>query len=235
MSAFKMDTDVSKLGAWQHELILRADMEKIPDVMRKHDWTCCKCGVRIPGYMQVHHTGRHVSGNVSALRPICIFCHDMEHPLWAANRKRIVPIDAPDISQARISMLAWAVLSLTGGKLPHEADISLDEGVVRVSDSLMERRETLAAMTGGKDADVMLQGYLSVDSTLPKDAPSRKVFDKVVSRIRFAPSFLFAGFAFEAFRVWGPGGFRPAPPEGVLPDLSSEIQILTEIGKKVKG
>lgn len=232
MSAFAIDPVMSKMSAWQHGLILRADMSHIPGVMRKHDWTCCKCGVRIPGYMQIHHVKQHRAGDPKNLLPICSFCHDMEHPLWAANRKRIVPIDAPDLTQAQISMISWTILSLTGGKMPFESDRALDEGVIRVSDSLSERREVLSSMTGAKDADVILQGALTVNASLKKTDPGRKAFSKIISRVRFAPSFLFTEYALQAFQVWSPGGFREVRPESVLPDLASESHLLIEVGNK---
>lgn len=232
MSAFAIDPVLSKMSAWQHELILRADMHKVPEVMRKSDWTCCVCGVRIPGYMQLHHSKGHRPGQPQHLKPICSFCHDMEHPLWAANRKRIVPVDAPDLTQAQISMIAWTVLSLTGGKMPFESDRALDEGVIRVGDNMAERREAISSMTGAKDADAVLQGAITVNAQLSKDAPGRKAFAKIMGRVRFAPSFLFAGYGLEAFQVWSAGGFREVPPESVLPDLASESHLLIEVGNK---
>ena len=108
------------------------------------------------------------------------------------------------------------------------------EGVIRVSDAFADRRETFSSMTGAKDADVVIQGFFSVTDMVAADSPGRKTFEKIISRVRFVPSFLFAEYSDEPFRIWGPGGFRPVRPEGVLPDISGETHLLMEIGRKAE-
>ncbi len=112
---------------------------QIAAAMREADWTCHLCGICLPEMMEFD--GGHGG---EAVRPVCQFCHNIDHPVWAAGRGRMAPVWAPDMDCAEISRLSWVLLAL-GQIFPERFGGELDPGEdVRAPVELTDgRRETL--------------------------------------------------------------------------------------------
>lgn len=102
------------LGSRAHAILLADAAKACAEVFERDKETCHICGTRIPGFMDVDHIQGHKPCTSKDMRCICPFCHDLRHPLWAASHRRIIPIYAPDLSQADITRLAWTLIGLRG-------------------------------------------------------------------------------------------------------------------------
>ena len=99
------------IGASQHAQFNAAMPNRNGWVLRRHDWTCNVCGVRLPGLMEIDHLDEHGPGPGGRIAPICQFCHDLKHPLWAAAEHRLVPVALPEMDQRTFTRLCWIMLS----------------------------------------------------------------------------------------------------------------------------
>ena len=83
--------------------------DRIRQALHRHDWTCNVCGVRLPGLMEIDHLdGPGPDGRIA---PICQFCHDLKHPLWAAAEHRLAPVALQEMDQRTLTRLCWIMLS----------------------------------------------------------------------------------------------------------------------------
>ena len=100
------------LGAYHHHALNAAMPDRVRDTLRYASWTCHVCGVYLPGFLEVDHFDYHEPGFFGPIAPICQFCHDLKHPLWAVARDRMVPvIMPPEISQSTLTRLCWLIIS----------------------------------------------------------------------------------------------------------------------------
>ncbi len=95
-------------GARAHAI--RAGM--FPDAVASalRSWTCHCCGIRLPGLMEFD--GGH-GPDPGDIRPICQFCHNLDHAVWAAGLGRLVPVWAPDMAQPALTRVCWTALALS--------------------------------------------------------------------------------------------------------------------------
>lgn len=95
-----------------HASLLKHNSALCESLFKSHDYCCHVCGVKVPDCLEVDHGSRHVpTEDISVLKPICQFCHNLKHPIWAASRGRLVAIHAPDISQVDLTRLSWAMVA----------------------------------------------------------------------------------------------------------------------------
>ena len=85
--------------------------DRVRQALHRHDWTCNVCGVRLPGLMEIDHLDGHGPGPDGRIVPICQFCHDLKHPLWAAAEHRLAPVALKEMDQRTLTRLCWIMLS----------------------------------------------------------------------------------------------------------------------------
>lgn len=243
MNFLSIDPMVARMGAFDHEKILRPVVGRLEGVFKAHDWTCCDCGTRIPGCMQIHHSKGHGRiDDVAALRPICVFCHDVRHPIWAANRKRIVPIDAPGKDQAALNRFFWAHLALERQRESDEiADANQAEAVQELRDTLRNRRNAVRVNLETADGDSLIEALRTfyerqkASGNAAMLAEADRIQRTVVERTRWAPAIFFDDVAGNSLASWGIGGYRNRTQDVLasLPDLDNAIGELRRVGAGV--
>lgn len=206
------------LSARDHALINGTIGAAIGVVFREGDWTCNTCGIRIEGLMEVDHLKAHKQVDAGEMAPICQFCHDLKHPIWAMSRKRAFPVYAPDLKQADLSRFSWTVLSeMTRPNAPDGFDALLD--------ALGEREAAAFEMLDGENMEAALEALFVIRDRVGAGAAER-VAGELDKHIRFLPSCIRDG---SPVRRWTPAGFRPVPvdhlhlafgPEPDFPGLS---------------
>lgn len=191
---------LQSLGARDHALINSAMMREIRTALDAADWACHVCGVALRGFMEIDHLKGHSPSKTSGLAPICQFCHDLRHPMWAASRSRIFPIVAPETAQTDVSRFSWTLLS----------EGSREDGVLDTDEimSAMEAREEAAwDMLGGTNLESVMEALLTVRDRRGADRATAMVedLDRV---IRFVPG---AVRDMGPLYKWTREGFRPVP------------------------
>ncbi|MEP3669093.1 MAG: HNH endonuclease signature motif containing protein [Roseibium sp.] len=148
---------VLSLGLRQHGRLLAGRGAEIEKIMKKHDWTCHCCGIRVPQFMEIDHgVGGHTA-KCKDLKPICTLCHNIKHPLWAASRGRIIPIHAPDLTQEDVNRLAWMVIG-------YRTDDTLN--VEHIYDAVEARAATFEKMMGVSAAEPFLEAVMAFRSLM---------------------------------------------------------------------
>lgn len=217
MSFIDQPISILNMGMRHHEAIQHEHASAITKMMQTHDWTCSRCGIRLKNFMHVDHAKGHNARDASGLLPICSFCHDQDHLIWAASCRRIVPIIATTpkgvLTNDDISRIAWAFLSL----LRHEdTNPNAKSAATEIVNDMRLRRAAFQEEFGSKDADSFIEAvYRFLDGAedeAPAMASERKlIVDQCLSITRFIPCFLAGDMdpsdpaAFLS--TWGPGGF----------------------------
>lgn len=237
MSFLERPITILKMGMRQHEAILAPVTAAIPEMMKKYNWTCHKCGIRIVNYMQVDHVAGHGDSSVKNMRPICSFCHDQDHILWSAARKRVFPILAPEMSNEQISRIAWAVVALQNAP-EHEETVSAIENITA---AFRQRHHDFSQKYGSSDADSVIEAVFRFlvheEGETDKEAlRKRTIANGFVSETRFVPQVLSGSKITdpsESVSIWGLGGFQdpdrtpasavglPLSPDTILSAVSS--------------
>ena len=122
------------IGAHEHAVLISEMPNTVRWMLRSRKWTCNVCGVRLPGLMEVDHFDAHETNPENPRAPICQFCHDLKHPLWAATRHRLVPVYMTAMGQTTFTRLCWVMIS----RALHE-----EQGAERlrpIIEALMHRR-----------------------------------------------------------------------------------------------
>lgn len=160
---------VLTLGLRQHGRLLAGRGSEIAAVMKKHDWNCHCCGIRIPEFMEIDHGAGGHTPSCKDLKPICTFCHNLRHPLWAAARGRIIPIHAPDVTQTDLNRMAWMVVAYR------------NNGAVRV-DHVQKAIEARAAafeqVAGVAQAEPFLEAVMSYRLSMEAEQREGKLIVK---------------------------------------------------------
>lgn len=212
------------LSARDHALINASMADVIAAVFRDRDWTCHVCGVRIEGLMEVDHLKGHRRCGPEGVAPICQFCHDLKHPIWAMSRKRAFPVYAPDLTQTDLSRFAWTLLS----EMTREG---AEEGFDALIEAIGEREAAAFEMLDGENMESALEAVLTLRDRLGQEAASR-VCRELDAHIRFLPACVRDG---EPILRWTAAGFRPVPVEllqhafGPAPDLGKLQRAAAEI------
>lgn len=217
MSFTDQSISVLSMGVRSHEAILQPFSADIAKIMKKHDWTCSRCGIRIPNLMQIDHSDGHAARDSSGFLPICQFCHDQDHLIWSASCRRLVPIIATTphgvISNEEISLLGWSMVSMFSHR---ETDADAHEALAGIVSAFSRRRVMFQERFGTKDADSFIEAvFRFLDGTDQENDKMRAERSRIVAQtlaiVRFIPSFI-AGDTSEDnpasfLSTWGPGGF----------------------------
>ena len=187
------------LGAQAHNRLNTALIDDIVAMMARCDWTCAICGIRIEGLMEVHHAGGHSLDGRGGMRPICQFCHDRDHLVWAAARKRVTLIHAPDLSHEDISRLAWA-------RVLHEGREGFALDARRVARDLTARREDAFDALGHDNLEAAIEALYAYRDARGGDAAA-EIGRTIDAHIRVAPTALLSEE--PGLETWRRGGFRP--------------------------
>ena len=95
-----------------HHALNNTMRDRVREALRRGNWTCHVCGVHLPGLMEIDHFDNHDPGSCGRIAPICQFCHDLKHPLWAAPRYRLLPVMVPpEIDQRTLTRLSWIIIA----------------------------------------------------------------------------------------------------------------------------
>lgn len=192
-----------KLSARDHARLLEGKLAEMRSASKKSGDQCCDCAITIPGYMEYHHSKGHTKTLApGSLVTICQFCHNLRHPIWAAERKRFVPVFAPDYSQADLHRLAWTCLAWRD-EIPEQVDVILAD--------MAERNALLEGVTGAVAAAPLIEAALSVAEDKALGARALDALARVDRALRFWPAELTEDFdeLAPAARVsrWDDSGF----------------------------
>lgn len=203
------------LGARDHALINATMSEAVAPALKMGDWTCHVCQVRLKGLMEVDHLKGHRSCGASDLRPICQFCHDLKHPMWAMARKRAFPIYAPDLDQSSLSRLSWSLL----------CEMTRPDGTESFDPlvgSFGERESAAYDLLQGENMESALEAIIVVRDR-EGAALAQTAAALLDASIRYLPTVIRDG---EPVQKWTVSGFREVPLDllhtamGPVPDLS---------------
>lgn len=221
MSFLDRPIAVLKMGMRQHEVVLAPLNKSLLSIMQKYDWTCHRCGVRIPNFMQLDHTKGHGNPDPAALRPICVFCHDQDHIIWAAARARVIPIIAPDMTNEQISRLTWTVIGLRAQRDDENDGEEINAAIQNLMSAFKKRSYMFNQVYGSTDADSAIEAIYRFRTDNSKDdesiiAQKTQVAEKFFSDMRFIPQLLVEEKPADismGISVWGIGGFLPPAQE----------------------
>lgn len=200
-----LDTDPMMLAfsARDHARITSAHHATASAALKRDDWTCHVCKTRIPEFMEVDHRDSHEEGSKS-LKSICQFCHNLEHPLWAASRGRIIFIYAPEFTQAQLNRFAWAILSRR-----EDPAFPWDEN--RFIKAIEARQKKMESIIQSQTVEGFLEAVFSLERRLGTKM-AKNTLHKIDQSIRFWPSEVTAGYAdlpsSSRISTWTVGGFR---------------------------
>lgn len=167
------------LGVRDHAALLQQAGSACEEIFKAHNHSCHVCGTRVPDGLEIDHGSQHVlNAKPSDLKPICQFCHNLKHPLWAASRGRLVAIYAPDISQVDLHRLAWSMV------LWREVH---PEAFETVQADLLARASRLSELLDCESVEAMFEAALATVDTLGADR-ALKSLRKVDQVLRFIPS-----------------------------------------------
>ena len=199
-----------RLGARQHSILAGLRQKEIARALVASQWTCHCCGVSLPQLMEFD--GGHGGTPVKA---ICQFCHNLDHPVWAAVRGRLEPIWAPDLDGPTLSRFSWTLLAL-GQIFPDSLGGDLDPGddereppaiseawreVLRpaarrasgLREMLENRRELFQARFGATaTAESLLEGVMVHRGRV--ESGKRAALDELLAGVRFAPALVVRGY-----------------------------------------
>ncbi len=116
---FPHDPAIASLGAADHLWRAQPYLEICRMVLDRDHHTCIDCGIRIPGWMEIHHVNQdHDDFRRENLTAICHFCHLLHHPLQFGHfdhEPPLVLLRWPGIEQAKLQNLAWLLLYFEHG------------------------------------------------------------------------------------------------------------------------
>lgn len=203
---------VLTLSAQQHSILNAVMIDEIVTMMTREKWTCHCCGVKLPYMMEVDHLKGHSPSGKHAIMPICQFCHDRKHPIWAASRNRLAVVHAPDFTQEELTQLCWVMLL-------HAGDASMSFDMKKLKRELAARREDAVDALGHDNMEATLeamQSYMDskgVDEMIP-------VLQEIDTQIKVVPNLIFEDD--PKIFSWSNGGFMEIDKswrEHAKPDL----------------
>lgn len=211
------------LGVRDHAALLGQESETCEKIFRAADHTCHVCGVQTFTGLEIDHGSRHVplkNKSISGLKPICQFCHNLKHPLWAASRGRLVAIYAPDISQVDLQRLSWAMIAWREAYPDHFETLQSD---------LLSRRDRFSEMMECESVEALFEASLAVIDTLGPESgmASLRSVDQVLRFIPFEVTIDIDSIGDlridQASRLstWTIGGFRKFTRSAARSMLSS--------------
>lgn len=212
------------LGARDHALINATMTAEIAIALKSGDWTCHVCGVRLEGLMEIDHLKGHRRSAAAELAPICQFCHDLRHPMWAMARKRAFPVYAPDLAQRDLSRMAWSLL----GEMTREEGGAVFESLLG---AISERESAAFDLLQGENMESALEAILVIRDREGAEKASQ-VATTLDEGLRYLPVCVRDG---EPLTRWTPEGFREVPLAllhkaiGPIPDLDRLSNAASEL------
>lgn len=215
------------LGARDHAILNDRMRSDVAQALVRGDWTCHVCGIHLPMVLEVDHVSGH-STTCKDLRPICQFCHDREHILWAASRGRIVLIQAPDLTLPDISRLSWSLCT----HLDREG-FSIDRK--RLLRDLNGRREDAAEAVGHGNIEAVLEAVTALCRKKGREEilPWIRQMDATLKPV---PAILFETDI--RIQAWTRGGFRTIDPkwgDAVIPDTFPGYRAISKAGEALRS
>lgn len=197
-----LDTSLTilTLNALSHNTLNTRMIDDVVVCMAKNDWTCHVCGVKLYGMMEVDHLKGHNLAGKAAIAPICQFCHDRKHMLWAASRGKFRLMHAPDLTYEDISHLTWAKVSHTG-----QEGFSFD--AKKMGRDLNARCSDASDMIGHDNVEAVLEALFALHDKVGYDEAKKKAAI-IDTHIKLVPVALTQENA--VIQSWSDGGFRPA-------------------------
>ena len=154
------------VGARAHAMIATAASDATVECLKRDDWTCHRCGIRLPGFMEIDHVESHDDSNPENLKAICQFCHNLRHPVWAALRGRLKIIWAPGLKQASIHRLAWHVLLASGFAGDEFTRAGLERAALSIADGIGRRECAASQILGSSHPEAFFEALLAAKSML---------------------------------------------------------------------
>jgi hypothetical protein len=216
------------LTAQAHSVLNSAMMDEVVKCMNDNDWTCHKCSVKVHGMMEIDHLKGHKVSGKNGIMPICQFCHDRQHLLWAAARKRLTIMHAPDLDYLEISQLTWSLVGHHG-----RDGFSIDRN--KLSRDLSARREDAFEAMGHDNIEAIFEAIFTMSDRLGEEEIKERLveFDK---HIKIVPSALLDEDT--EIKSWSVGGFRPAGEEwrdNAIPNKFAGYEALRKAGDTLKS
>lgn len=215
---------------------LAAGQEKIvAEVFKRDGSTCHVCGSRCHDALEIDHIKGHKRQAAGGLKAICQFCHNLKHPLWAGARKKIVPIMAPEFTQADLNRLAWVLLSW---RKVENATIN----VATVIDMIEQRRAKFEDFMGCLSAEALFEAAFTIaekDTLGVKKA--RETLTLLDQSIRYWPAELTPEYETldpgSRLSRWDLGGFvviADEVAENLLKDIKPNPEKIKTLMEKIR-
>jgi hypothetical protein len=202
------------LSARDHALINATMTAEIATALKSGDWTCHLCGIRLEGLMEIDHLRGHKRCGAKDVAPICQFCHDLKHPMWAMARKRAFAIYAPGTSQQDLTRMSWSLL----GEVTREEGGSSFDGLM---EAISERESYAFDLLQGENMESALEAILVIRDREGAER-AKRVAQVLDEGLRYLPVCVRDGVPISR---WTPEGFRPVPVDvlhralGPAPDM----------------
>jgi len=212
------------LGARDHALLNATMTTEIAAALKAGDWICHVCGVRLEGMMEIDHLKGHRRSAATELAPICQFCHDLKHPMWAMARKRAFPVYAPDLAQKDLSRMSWSLL----GEMTREEGGAVFEAVLG---AIGERESAAFDLLQGENMESALEAVLVIRDREGMEK-ARRAAETLDEGLRYLPVCVRDG---GPLTRWTPEGFRDVPLPllhgalGQAPDLDRLASAASEL------
>lgn len=212
------------MGARAHAVLAGQSADAIARAFERDDWTCQRCGTRVPQYVEVAHMDGHRADCSSQdLLTVCQFCHALDHPVWAASRGRLRLIACPDVPQMVLQRLAWSVYLFAAEDADAEEQGRAVYGLERFeqqTEALLAavdaRERLLTELLGGVRAESFFESLFTARDLLTAPQFERLLTD--LDRIvRFWPSAASEPEGAEQapgaqVSRWRESGFEPVGP-----------------------
>ena len=221
--------ETSVLGARFHAVLAGGSRQAVAACLLRDSWTCHRCGIRLPGFMEVDHLSDHAPCSAGHLRTICQFCHNLRHAFWAAGRGRLRIIRAPALDQSAVTRIAWFVLLASEGTDGQPPDHDLAAAAHLIVNDAKRRERVLGDVLGTAHAAGLFEALFALKRLAGADAYWQSV-DRLDSYVRFWPAAANRsgekpGRACAAFSQWRDGDFHDMSAELVSAYWRSEASV----------
>ena len=229
--------EMSVLGARTHAALAAASRQAVAACLVRDSWTCHRCGIRLPGFMEVDHLTDHAPCGEGQMRTICQFCHNLRHAVWAASRGRLRIIRAPALDQVTVTRIAWFVLLASGGTDGSPPDHDLAAAAQIVASDAKRRERVLGDILGTAHAAGLFEALLALKRLAGEDVYVRTV-DRLDRYVRFWPTASHRSDdkterTCAVFSQWRDGDFHDISNELVSEYWRSEASV--ELLRKICG
>ena len=219
-----------------HAALLTPQAKAVGEVFNRDKECCHVCGSKIPGMMEIDHLKGHRQCGKEDMATICQFCHNLEHPIWAAARKKFFPIYAPELSQIDVNRLAWTVLAWRESL---REDLPFD--LAGLYASVGNRRTEIVRLLSCQSAASLFESAFILRDKVGSKAASKALL-QLDQFVRFWPSEVIqdpSGLPPSArLSTWSFGGFKPFPrmaAEAIRGSVSPDFDKISRAARAVGG